>query len=225
MLKIYLFAVGTVFLIASRSNSCCHSKNSSNRSSGTYERPSGAVDSSSRLKRDTMAADDKMDDTHDETGRTAATLAGPPQGTNDNKLITEDATTRISRTCTSTNKDTNTAVQSDTVSFMPVDIKVMSSTPNYHQMIDNSRVNYVAIRLRCGVTAMCRTNVLILCPQILQCLNYDVKQCLEMFPPSVHALIQRTRIWVNYTYSYGQRDDPRLLKHTTAHHADWWLLW
>jgi hypothetical protein len=108
---------------------------------------------------------------------------------------------------------------------MPVDLRVMSSTPDYHQMIDNSRINYVPIKLRCGVTAMCRTNVLILCPFVLQCLHKDILQCLEIMPRSVHALIKRTRIWVNVSYSYGQRDNPRLLRHTTAHHADWWLIW
>ena len=109
--------------------------------------------------------------------------------------------------------------------YMPVDLRVMSSTPDYHKMIDNSRIHYVPIKLRCGVTAMCRSNVLILCPFVLQCLHKDVLKCLEIMPRSVHALIKRTRIWVNVSYSYGQRDNPRLLRHTTAHHADWWLIW
>ncbi|CAB9524751.1 Transmembrane amino acid transporter protein [Seminavis robusta] len=123
--------------------------------------------------------------------------------------------------------DGDSTVVSDTVSFMPVDIKVMSSAPDYNhaQMIDNSRINYVPIKLRCGVVAMCRTNVLILCRSVLKALNEDIKQCLELFPSSVHAFIKRTRIWINLTYSYGQRDNPRLLKHTTAHHAVWWLNW
>ena len=114
----------------------------------------------------------------------------------------------------------------DTVSFMPTDIKVMySKAANYEDMIDNSRINYVPIKLRCGVVAMCRTNVLTCCPSVLQCLNKDILQCLEIMPCAVHALILRTRIWVNLSYSYGPKGNPRLLCHTTAHHHDAWLLW
>ena len=117
----------------------------------------------------------------------------------------------------------------DTASFMPTDIKAMDwqSTPeNYQlQMIDNSRINYVSIKLRCGVIAMCRANVLTCCPSVLRCINKDIMQCFEMFPVSVHSLIRRTRIWINLTYSYGPKQEPRLLRHTTAHHHDAWLHW
>jgi len=117
---------------------------------------------------------------------------------------------------------------SDTVSFMPTDIQVMSmysSNNKSTNMIDNSRINYLPIKLRCGVIAMIRTNVMVCCPSVLQCLNKDLLQCLEIMPVSVRALILRTRIWVNLSYSYGPRDNLRLLKHTTAHHHDAWLLW
>lgn len=117
----------------------------------------------------------------------------------------------------------------DTVSFMPTDIKAMDwqSAPANHQlqMIDNSRINYVSIKLRCGVIAMCRANVLTCCPSVLRCINKDIMQCFEMLPVSVHSLIRRTRIWINLTYSYGPKQEPRLLRHTTAHHHDAWLLW
>ena len=123
------------------------------------------------------------------------------------------------------NKNNNNVID-DTVSFMPTDIKVMySNTPNQEQMIDNSRINYVAIKLRCGVIAMCRTNILTCCISVLRSINKDVLQCLEMMPCSVHALIRRTKIWVNVSYSYGPKKTPRLLRHTTAHHHDAWLLW
>ena len=116
---------------------------------------------------------------------------------------------------------------SDTVSFMPIDIKVMSHIHDaqYEKMIDNRFINYVAIKLRCGVIAMCRVNVLTLCPGVLKDLNCDLTQCLQVMPNSVHAFIKRTRIWVNLSYSYGPSDDPRLLRHTTAHHHHSWLIW
>lgn len=116
---------------------------------------------------------------------------------------------------------------SDTVSFMPTDIKVMHTMhhASYAKMIDNRFINYVAIKLRCGVVAMCRTNVLTTCSSVLKSLNEDLAMCLEILPPSVHSLIRRIRVWVNLSYSYGAHDDPRLLKHTTAHHHHEWLIW
>lgn len=115
----------------------------------------------------------------------------------------------------------------DTVSFMPTDFKVMSSMhhSSYAKMIDNRFVNYLAIKLRCGVIAMCRTNVLTLCQSALKDLNADFTRCLEIVPNSVRAFIKRTRIWVNLSYTYGPSDNPRLLRHTTAHHHHAWLVW
>ena len=50
-----------------------------------------------------------------------------------------------------------------------------------------------------------------------------MKGCLNVLPPSVHNFIKRIQIWVNGTYTYGLIDDPKVLKHTTAHHHRQWL--
>ena len=116
-----------------------------------------------------------------------------------------------------------------TMTMMPTDIMVMNweNTPAHiqAQMIDNSKIHYVAIQLRCGVTAMCRANVLTCCPSVLRYMNQDIMQCLEHLPVSVHSLIRRTKIWINLFYSYGPKQEPRWLRHTTAHHHDAWLHW
>ena len=115
---------------------------------------------------------------------------------------------------------------SDTVSFMPQDTDSDNELRRGSEhKVDNSRLNYVDVPLRCGCIAMCRTNVLTTCPSVLQDLNRDLTQCLEMTPRSVHNFIKRTKIWVNLTYSYGPQDNPRFLSHTTAHHGKEWLLW
>lgn len=114
----------------------------------------------------------------------------------------------------------------DTVSFMPKSgDSDLAWRRLYENKVDNSLLNYLSIRLRCGVVAMCRTNVLTTCPSVLQDLNRDLSQCLEIMPWSVHALIRRTRIWVNLTYSHGPKDNPTFLSHSTAHHHEAWLLW
>lgn len=114
----------------------------------------------------------------------------------------------------------------DTVSFMPQeDVAESALRESYQNKVDNSLLNYVAITLRCGVVAMCRTNVLTTCPSVLQDLNRDLSQCLEFLPWSVHSFIRRTRIWVNITYSYGPKNNPTFLSHSTAHHHEAWLIW
>jgi hypothetical protein len=92
-------------------------------------------------------------------------------------------------------------------------------------LIDNSCHLYHPVRLRCGVTLMCRPEVLVCCPMIMEYLNSDVSKCLQILPVSVRSLVRRTRIWVNLTYCYGRCDQPEYVNHTTAHHHEAWLLW
>ena len=92
-------------------------------------------------------------------------------------------------------------------------------------LIDNSILVYIPMQLKCGVTVQCRPDVLARCPSVLRDLNFDVQCCLDVLPPSVHAFIRRTQIWVNTTYYYGPRDKPRNVNHSTAHHHEGWLFW
>ena len=92
-------------------------------------------------------------------------------------------------------------------------------------LIDNSILVYIPIRLPCGVTVHCRADVLARCPSVLRDLNNDVEGCLDVLPTSVHALVRRTKIWVNTTYYYGLREKPRNVNHSTAHHHEGWLFW
>ena len=62
------------------------------------------------------------------------------------------------------------------------------------------------------------------CPTILRDLNHDLMECLSVLPPSVHNLVRRTQIWLNVTYSYGPKDNPKNVKHTTTHHFAAWLI-
>lgn len=104
-------------------------------------------------------------------------------------------------------------------------IGVQDTGSESSMLIDNSRNTYHPVRLRCGVRAMCRPEVLGSCPSLLEHLNADLVQCLQILPVSVHALVRRTLIWVNLTYCYGRRDRPEHINHTTAHHHEAWLLW
>lgn len=94
-----------------------------------------------------------------------------------------------------------------------------------NNIIDNSRNIYLPIRLKCGVTTMCRPDVLVHCAGALDDLNKDLVNCFRLFPTAVHALIKRTRFWINLRYSYGSNEKPVHLNHSTAHHHHGWLLW
>lgn len=104
----------------------------------------------------------------------------------------------------------------ETVSFMPDDDR--------KQTIDNTTLTYVPICLPCGVRVLCAPAVLSGCPMVLRTLQTDLVQCLKLLPWPLHALIKRTSIWVNASYSYGPKDDPRILRHSTAHHQEGWLI-
>ena len=90
--------------------------------------------------------------------------------------------------------------------------------------IDNTNLVYVPIRLPCGVETFCSPEVLSRCPMVLRSLQTDLVQLVKLLPWSVQSLVLRTKIWINASYSYGSRDDPRVLRHSTAHHHEGWLL-
>lgn len=92
-------------------------------------------------------------------------------------------------------------------------------------MIDNTELVYIPMLLQCGVMAHCRPDVLVRCPLVLRDLNCDIFGALEVLPPSVHALVKRTNIWINTTYYYGTRESPRNVNHSTTHHHEGWLIW
>jgi hypothetical protein len=106
----------------------------------------------------------------------------------------------------------------NTVSFMLPDENYKKDT------IDNTTLTYVPVALPCGVSVLCAPEVLSGCPMVLRTLQTDLVQCLQLLPWSLHALIKRTNIWVNASYSYGQKNDPRILRHSTAHHQEGWLI-
>lgn len=94
-----------------------------------------------------------------------------------------------------------------------------------HQLlIDNRQLSYIPIRLQCGTCVFCAPEVLSTCPMVLQSLQADVTRALKVLPASVHALVRRTKIWVNASYSYGYASDPQVLRHLTTHHEAGWLV-
>ncbi|KAL7514682.1 hypothetical protein ACHAXN_012584 [Cyclotella atomus] len=95
--------------------------------------------------------------------------------------------------------------------------------PSLADFIDNSKRIYTPHKLRCGVTVQVGEGVLEECPTVLRDLNHDLIGCLSVLPPSVRSLVRRTKIWLNRTYSFGPKSDPKNVKHTTAHHFAGWL--
>ena len=91
-------------------------------------------------------------------------------------------------------------------------------------MINNTTLVYIPIRLPCGVQAFCAPEVFSKCPMILRSVQTDLVQIFKILPWSVHSLVKRTKIWINASYAYGSRDDPRVLRHSTAHHQEGWLI-
>jgi hypothetical protein len=103
-------------------------------------------------------------------------------------------------------------------------LESIASKPTPETMIDNSNLTYIPMHLSCGVTVNCRPDVLTRCPQILQDLDVDLRQCLNILPKSIHNLVRKTNIWVNTTYYYGPHSNPHHVNYSTAHHHEAWLL-
>lgn len=59
---------------------------------------------------------------------------------------------------------------------------------------------------------------------MLDILENDLKACFRVLPGSVHEMIRRTNIWLNVDYVYGDVHTPTVVKHSTAHHFDTWLV-
>ena len=100
----------------------------------------------------------------------------------------------------------------------------ISNTSYHSRPIDNTRLTYVPVKLPCGVTTYCAPDVLSGCPMVLRSLETDLQNIFKLLPWSVHSFLLRTHIWVNASYEYGPRDDPVILRHSTAHHYEGWLM-
>jgi hypothetical protein len=107
---------------------------------------------------------------------------------------------------------------------IPSDCVWAEKVENRIVLIDNTSLVYLEIMLPCGVLAMCSPEVISSCPMVLRSLQTDLQQLFKILPTSVHDLVKRTSIWVNASYFYGPRDDPRVLRHSTAHHTEGWLI-
>jgi len=92
-------------------------------------------------------------------------------------------------------------------------------------MIDNSKNIYIPFHLKCGIIAHCNMEIFHTHPDILTTMEDDVRNCIKVLPRSVHDLIRRTAIWMNVSYVYGSLENPKVLKHTTTHHSEQWLIW
>uniref|UniRef100_A0A7S0F795 Uncharacterized protein n=1 Tax=Craspedostauros australis TaxID=1486917 RepID=A0A7S0F795_9STRA len=97
----------------------------------------------------------------------------------------------------------------------------MNSRPVF---IDNTTRVYIPVHLPCGVEVRCCPDVFKSAPLVLRSLQIDLSQCLKVLPWSVHHLIRRTRIWLNNSYVYGDLHNPNMLRHTTTHHDETWLV-
>ena len=111
----------------------------------------------------------------------------------------------------------------DTVSFMDEEDMTLPNNTKI-KIIDNTTLIYIPVTLPCGVRTQCSPEVLSSCPMVLRTIQTDLMECFKLLPWSVHALVHRTTIWINASYSYGPKDDPRFLRHSTAHHQEGWLL-
>jgi len=91
-------------------------------------------------------------------------------------------------------------------------------------IIDNRTLEYIPVRLKCGICAYCSPDVLKHCPMVLRSIQADLSNCFKMLPISVHSLLRRTNLWLNYNgYAYGPKANPRILRHVTTHHHPAWL--
>jgi hypothetical protein len=108
----------------------------------------------------------------------------------------------------------NNATTHDEQAFSEAPVSTLLSTasshlqdettpPNYVacsniEFIDNSKLVYQSLKLKCGVIVQIGEGVLEECgPKILEELNHDLIGCLSVLPHSVRALVRRTKIWVN----------------------------
>ena len=100
-----------------------------------------------------------------------------------------------------------------------------SNTSIDSTMIDNRRLEYIPVRLACGVSAYCSPGILKNCPMVLRSVQADLAKALQILPVSVHSLVRRTNLWLNWNgYAYGPKAHPTVLRHMTTHHHPAWLV-
>eukprot|EP00532_Pseudo-nitzschia_australis_P018205 CAMPEP_0168312080 /NCGR_PEP_ID=MMETSP0142_2-20121227/67712_1 /TAXON_ID=44445 /ORGANISM="Pseudo-nitzschia australis, Strain 10249 10 AB" /LENGTH=581 /DNA_ID=CAMNT_0008265027 /DNA_START=250 /DNA_END=1993 /DNA_ORIENTATION=+ len=100
-----------------------------------------------------------------------------------------------------------------------------SNTSIDSTIIDNRRLEYIPVRLACGVSANCSPDVLRNCPMVLRSVQADLAKALQILPVSVHSLVRRTNLWLNWNgYTYGPNVHPTVLRHMTTHHHPAWLV-
>jgi hypothetical protein len=121
-------------------------------------------------------------------------------------------------------RSAKSALQAAAASSDDASLQQQLSSASHVPFIDNSCRFYIPIRLQCGIDAYCGDNVLEQCPFVLDDLDSDLTDCLRLLPSSTHALIRRTRIYLNLTYAYGPCDNPIIVNHATTHHSAGWLL-
>ena len=99
------------------------------------------------------------------------------------------------------------------------------NTPADATIIDNRKLVYIPVLLACGICAYCSPDVLKHCPMVLRSIQADLSRAFSILPVSVHSLMRRTNLWLNYNgYAYGTNANPRILRHVTTHHHPSWLV-
>ena len=92
-------------------------------------------------------------------------------------------------------------------------------------IIDNRKLVYIPVHLVSGICAYCSPDVLKHCPMVLREIQVDLVKVFSILPVSVHSLLRRTNLWLNYNgYAYGPKANPRILRHVTTHHHPAWLV-
>ncbi|KAL7508213.1 hypothetical protein ACHAWX_000717 [Stephanocyclus meneghinianus] len=148
-------------------------------------------------------------------------LGGPTTDDENSAVSFSSKAINHSRSASSSESSSSPLIQSQK---SPKVINDRESSICWVEFIDNSRRIYTAQKLKCGVTIQMGEHVLEECPTVLEDLNYDLMECLLVLPASVRSLVRRTKIWLNRNYSYGPVNNPKTVKHTTAHHFAGWLL-
>jgi len=91
--------------------------------------------------------------------------------------------------------------------------------------IDNRFLEYIPVRLACGIFAYCSPDVLRHCPMVLRSIQADLARALSILPDSVHSLVRRTNLWLNWNgYAYGAKVHPTILRQVMTHHHPAWLV-
>lgn len=131
---------------------------------------------------------------------------------------------RLPQHCADPNSNNNNRLLTNIIDCMdPYDQYL--TAPADPTIIDNRRLVYVPVKLACGISAYCSPDVLKHCPMVLRSIQADISRALSVLPVSVHSLVRRTKLWLNYNgYLYGPVANPQILRHVTTHHHPAWLV-